>query len=347
MTPEPSLILHAPGVHTGGGLTLLRALAEAWPSDRPCVAFLDRRAAATLTCPPNWTVVWCARSVWGVLAAEHRLARLSGPHTALFCFASLPPLWAKGREVVVYVQNAYLVGMGPPLRGRLALRVWAERGLFRLGMKRVTRYWVQTRSMERAVRSTVEAAIGACPPIELKPFWSEPAATTRAEHPQYDFVYVADGVPHKNHLRLLEAWKLLAADGRFPSLAITLGARDAPLTRQIQSQVEALGLRIENLGHLPPEQVMALYGRSGALLFASTMESFGLPLLEAGRMELPIIAAERDFVRDVCEPAATFDPLSATSIAEAVKRHLGVATPPKPPLSGSVMGDAVAGLGDG
>lgn len=344
MNSKPSLILYAPGVHAGGGLTLLTALADAWPSDTPCLAFLDRRAAATLACPANWTVVWCARSVWGVLAAEHKLAQVAGPGAALFCFASLPPLWARAREVVVYVQNAYLVGMGPPLRGRLAFRVWAERMVFRLGMRRITRFWVQTRSMERAVKATVEQAIGKCPPIELKPFWSEPPRARRAARPQYDFVYVADGAPHKNHLRLLEAWKQLAAEGRFPSLAITLGPRDAALARRIQSQVEALGLKIANLGHLARDEVMALYGRSGALLFVSTTESFGLPLLEAERMGLPILAAERDFVRDVCTPAVTFDPFSATSIAEAVKRSLGQATAPTPPLSASAMGDAVAGL---
>ena len=52
-------------------------------------------------------------------------------------------------------------------------------------------------------------------------------------------------------------------------------------------------------------------------------ESFGLPLLEASSIDLPIIASESDYVRDVCEPAQTFDPNSylvyAPELCDVVK----------------------------
>jgi glycosyltransferase involved in cell wall biosynthesis len=47
-----------------------------------------------------------------------------------------------------------------------------------------------------------------------------------------------------------------------------------------------------------------------------------LPLLEAARARLPIVAAERDYVRDIVTPAETFDPESPVSIARAVRRFL-------------------------
>lgn len=65
-----------------------------------------------------------------------------------------------------------------------------------------------------------------------------------------------------------------------------------------------------------------LYQRAGALIYPSTMESLGLPLIEARRMGLPIIASERDYVRDIIDPEQSFDPLSPVSIARAVERFL-------------------------
>lgn len=68
---------------------------------------------------------------------------------------------------------------------------------------------------------------------------------------------------------------------------------------------------------------MAVYSCARALIFPSFAESFGLPLLKAQSVGLPILAPELDYVRDVCEPVETFDPQSARSIARAVSRFVG------------------------
>lgn len=71
-----------------------------------------------------------------------------------------------------------------------------------------------------------------------------------------------------------------------------------------------------------------MYGQSRAAIYPSLFESFGLPLLEAKEAGLPVLASERDYVRDVIEPNITFDPLSPLSIARAVMRHLGCSERP-------------------
>jgi glycosyltransferase involved in cell wall biosynthesis len=80
-------------------------------------------------------------------------------------------------------------------------------------------------------------------------------------------------------------------------------------------------------------EIDAAYRQSGALIFPSLTESFGLPLIEARGRDLPILAGELDYVRDVCVPVETFDPRSPRSIARAVKRHLGYASQPLDPMS--------------
>jgi glycosyltransferase involved in cell wall biosynthesis len=74
------------------------------------------------------------------------------------------------------------------------------------------------------------------------------------------------------------------------------------------------------------------YREAGALIYPSTMESLGLPLLEARAAGLPVIASERDYVRDLVVPEQTFDPESPLSIARAVKRFLNGPENPPPIL---------------
>jgi glycosyltransferase involved in cell wall biosynthesis len=78
----------------------------------------------------------------------------------------------------------------------------------------------------------------------------------------------------------------------------------------------------------PSGEISGLDAQAKALIFPSLFESFGLPLLEAAKAGLPILASERDYVRDVVKPVASFDPESALSIARAVLRHQGLEVDP-------------------
>jgi glycosyltransferase involved in cell wall biosynthesis len=151
----------------------------------------------------------------------------------------------------------------------------------------------------------------------------------------YDYIYVASGEPHKNHHRLLDAWVILANKGVRPSLCLTLNPqRDASLCNQVKQLVRKYDLRIIN-NPVPHEQMFELYQQCGALIYPSLFESFGLPLLEARKAGISIIAAERDYVRDVVIPATSFDPESALSISRAVIRHQNGQAEPTIPGDGS------------
>lgn len=141
---------------------------------------------------------------------------------------------------------------------------------------------------------------------------------------RFDFCYVASGEPHKNHRRLIDAWIILAGQNQFPTLCLTLNEQREPqLCAEIAHAVHQHRLRITNLGTLSADEVAGVYSSSRCLLFPSLRESYGLPLLEAAAAGLPIVASERDYVRDVVTPQETFDPESARSIARAVQRSIG------------------------
>ncbi|MEX0958148.1 MAG: glycosyltransferase [Burkholderiales bacterium] len=184
---------------------------------------------------------------------------------------------------------------------------------------------VQSPSMATEVEQVLGVRARVLPFAPEIPFQGqvEPSGE-EAETLRFDFVYVASGEPHKNHDRLLDAWRLLAAEGITPSLGLTVDPDLFPdLVARIKETAASSGLQIENIGQASSDEIQALYRSTRALIYPSLGESLGLPLIEAHAVGLPIIAAEKDYVRDVIDPTDTFDPCSAVSIARAVKRFLG------------------------
>jgi hypothetical protein len=323
-----AIILYAPNVHTGGGVVLLRALLDAWPASLPLRAFLDARARPELVLPTLTSPTWVQPAAGARLAAEWQLRAAAEHGDTVLCFHGLPPLLRSAGRVVVFQQNRNYLGLTPlrQFAPRTALRLAFERLVSRVFRGHADEYIVQTPTMARAL----SAWHGGEPVIRVLPFAGPapaPAPAQAVAVPAWDFVYVSDGEAHKNHRRLFQAWGLLAAQGIRPRLALTLGPRDKALADEADALRESTGAEVHNLGHVSHAKVLALYAAARALIFPSLGESFGLPLIEARQLGLPILASELDFVRDVCEPVHTFDPLSPVSIARAVRRFLDQSEP--------------------
>lgn len=322
------VLLSAFGIHAGGGRVLLEALLRELRGALKA-AVLDtrlRERVAALDLPAEFVAPSLRQRVRGL----HALARQAAPGDVLFCFNGLPPLRpAGGARVIVYVQTRHLLvrhrEAGEPLRG--VLRVALERRWLRLGLRNCHEMWVQTPAMAELARSVfpgLEVRVLPFVDDDLAQRLRDAGTAARRDVPApsaASFFYPADGVPHKNHGALVRAWHALAGRGCRPVLYLTLPAADHErVLRELPPA--ATPPRIVNLGPLAREQVLQRLAASSALIFPSTLESFGLPLLEARALGVPVLASERDFVRDVCEPQQTFDPASPESIADAVQRFL-------------------------
>lgn len=334
-------IIYAPNVGSGGGLILLRDFLTKWPSECRAFAILDQRATQAFPHFNNMEIHWAQSTVGGRIRAEQTLSKLAEDDDVVLCFHNLPPLFRSKAKVLCYVQNANLVGLIPTkhLSGWVRMRYAVERFIARRFAYRIDRYIVQTPTMARALSYwyTATQSSRLVPPIDVLPFLAVEETIveeTSALPHKWDFIYVSDGSIHKNHLRLFEAWQLLAKDGLKPSLAVTLHPeRDVVLKQQLAIMTKAHDLNIKDLGQVPHSIILSEYRNANALMFASYAESFGIPLLEAQAAGLPIVAAEADFVRDVCRPVQTFNPFSSVSIANAVKRFLNVEQSPIVPIS--------------
>lgn len=313
--------IFAPNVHTGGGIALLKMILALSSTDEVNL-ILDSRSKPKITELNLELATFFQPTILGRLAAEIKLSRCKFKGEVL-CFHNLPPLLPFHGYVTVFFQNVSLFNFNRLASDRIFVRfrTLMERALFNVFKSRVDRFIVQTQSVKNLLITKAKVDPEK---IQVLPFGDcihvDSAGRQGLEE---GFLYVADGAGHKNHLNLINAWSLLRKQGFSPTLKLTLGDRDKELWLQLKRVIDEQGLNVENVGNLPLSELEILYRSSEALIFPSVKESFGMPLIEAQRFGLPVIAAELDYVRDVCCPVETFDPSSPLSISRAIRRFKG------------------------
>lgn len=264
------------------------------------------------------------------ICAERWLANNVQQQDVVLCFGNLPPLFKVRGRAVVFVQNRYLIDDIKlcDFSLKVKLRLAIERLWLSTMMSNAYEFIVQTPTMKRLMDIKTRKKVT----VQILPFVSvtngyerraQDAGVTRKI--DFDFVYVASGEPHKNHQTLLQAWCKLADEGIFPTLCLTLNTeRFASLCDDIAVLCRRHDIRVTNLGEIPHQETLLLYKKVGALIYPSTFESFGLPLIEARQAGLSVLASELDYVRDVLDPEQSFNPMSPISMARAVKRFMGI-----------------------
>ncbi len=322
------LIVFAVNVHQGGGAVLLNALLSSINQDElSCIAFLDSRLKLPETLSSKIQVNRIAPSILDRLIAELTLKRSVKDDDVTLFLGNLPPLFKLNAKAILFIQNRYLID-SISLRHfniKARLRITLERIWLKLFSKNIDTIIVQTPSMQSRVSNHLGRDAVILPFIDTINIYSRFAPKIMSDRKiKYDFLYVASGEPHKNHNQLVEAWVILAAEGIFPVLSLTLNEENnRELVLWIRDMVLKYDLKIVNVGFVAQSAVTELYKQTKALIYPSTFESFGLPLIEARNANLAILASELDYVRDVLDPEETFDPSSPRSIARAVKRFLG------------------------
>lgn len=132
--------------------------------------------------------------------------------------------------------------------------------------------------------------------------------------------YPANTWPHKNHLALLEALKILNDTYKLkPVLACTGTPKEAHPA--ILKTVEQYGLEEQfcYLGYCPYNELPALYRGASMLVFPSLFEGFGLPIVEAMACGCPVVCSNTTSLPEVAgQVARYFDPNDASAMAQAI-----------------------------
>lgn len=145
------------------------------------------------------------------------------------------------------------------------------------------------------------------------------------------FLIVGTIEPRKNHALVLAAFDRLWAQGLDVRLLVfgRLGWRSDELARHLRGHSE-YGHRLFWMDSGTDSELDYAYRHASALIFASLSEGFGLPLVEAMRYGLPVIASDIPVFRELGLDYPTyFDFADPASLEGAIRAHLAGGTDTK------------------
>jgi O-antigen biosynthesis alpha-1,2-rhamnosyltransferase len=141
-------------------------------------------------------------------------------------------------------------------------------------------------------------------------------------------VYLAVGTiePRKNHALMLDAFDRLWSEGKRTRLVIfgRLGWRSDALSRRIRAHPE-FGKRLVWFESGTDAELDQAYRRASALIFASSCEGFGLPLVEAMQYGLPVLASDIAVFREIAGDYPTYFSLDAERPLDGALRRMETA----------------------
>jgi glycosyltransferase involved in cell wall biosynthesis len=154
------------------------------------------------------------------------------------------------------------------------------------------------------------------------------AARIRLQLPEKFLFYPAQFWPHKNHLRLIEAFGEVASEVPDVGLVLTGKKRDEyeAVYEAVMRAVGKFGLndRVRYLGYVEQADLQAIYRLATALVMPSLFESVSIPIYEAFQTGTPVVASDILAIPEqVGEAALLFDPKSVASIKQVILKILG------------------------
>ncbi len=209
--------------------------------------------------------------------------------------------------------------------------------------------------ISRAVADEMAAWMGTWATQRLRPYklgWFHLGADTQSSAPTFglpanagevlkkisntaSFLMVSTVEPRKGYAQTLSAFERLWTQGIEVNLVI-VGKQGWLVDRLVEQlrQHPALNQRLFWLEGISDEYLEKVYAASTCLIAASEGEGFGLPLIEAARHRLPVIARDIPVFREVAgEHAFYFSGLDPQVLADAVKEWLSLRAKDQAPQS--------------
>ena len=149
-------------------------------------------------------------------------------------------------------------------------------------------------------------------PREMRTVAKRTTAPTGGECP-LRFLFVGTLEPRKNLKRLLEAWQGIPLEVRRNAELVIVGATGWMIEDVIGKSETLEGVSL--LGSLSDDDLAKEYAKADVFVYPSLYEGFGLPVVEAMAMGLPVLTSDIGATREVAAEAALLvDPYSVDSI---------------------------------
>ena len=148
------------------------------------------------------------------------------------------------------------------------------------------------------------------------------ATRARLALPEQFALFPAQTFPHKNHLTLLEALAI-ARDSLGTTIPLVASGHQNEFFPRIAQRVRELHLetQVRFVGFVGPVELRALYRLARCMVFPSSFEGWGLPVVEAFHEGTPVVCADATSLPEVAGGAALLFPAgSPTEMAGQLVR---------------------------
>jgi glycosyltransferase involved in cell wall biosynthesis len=135
------------------------------------------------------------------------------------------------------------------------------------------------------------------------------------------FFYIGLIMPHKNILNLLNAFKIL--NKKYPDYRLILAGYLRPELLNLEDAIKKLNLqgKVQYVGPVEEKEKVVLYKNSLALVFPSFHEGFGLPVLEAQSLGVPVLTSNVTALPEAAGEGALYvDPYDVEEITRGMER---------------------------
>jgi glycosyltransferase involved in cell wall biosynthesis len=224
---------------------------------------------------------------------------------SVISFGNIPPSVKLNCVVHTYFQNVLFIE-----NKFYSLKFILKKIIFNTLLKNTDYFLVQSELVKKQLSKKIDKNKIVVYPFFESNFISE---RNKIDVKKINFIYVSSGEKYKNHINLLKAFEKY--NKRFPEscLTLTISEHYTGLLTLIE-KMKKNRINIKNLGNLKHYDLIKEYAKADVMIFPSKNESFGLGLLEAAQMNMPVISSKLDYVFQIIKPSATFNPDNYISI---------------------------------
>ena len=317
------LIINASNCHNGGGRTLMYGFLKGVSDATETLLFIDQRLEINFPISKSIKIIRTNRYNRFFIALK--IKKILKKNDKVIYFGNLPPYINFNCDNILlqlssrfYVDTISMKGF----KWKDRLKIYLEKLYYKLFIKNISQVIVQTSTMRnKLLKSGFKKEISVWALDDL----GNQQINKNIIKEKNTFIYVASLLPYKNHKRLLKAWNQLKSQGIYPKLYLTVDG-DSALKKWIEKFVLKNKLNIVFLENISRSELLLKYNEVEALIYPSLFEAYGLPLIEAKKYQMKIIASDLDYCWDFIEPDYFFNPYDVQSITRSVKRFLEIKT---------------------
>jgi len=246
----------------------------------------------------------------------------------LFCPSIACPLFYKKKIVSIHDLAIYRLPMESPWLARcyFQLSLWSAK-YFSLGVATVSEFSkreiqdiLRIKETKIIILSEGVPAMATATPEQEKEILNKFFGDIRINY----FIYIGNIRPRKNLPNIVKAWSLFLS--KQPNYQLIIAGKLDKRAQQLQEFIkhQSLEKQITFTGFLSDREKTVLLQNSRGLIFPSLYEGFGLPVLEAQSLNVPVLTSNYSALPEVAgEGALLVDPENVDDIKNGLEQLAG------------------------